>query len=191
MGRRFLRLKLWSNSKIPEIYRNQLGLPAITDPSTGKPTPLQGGATKLVEGHCVGNHLQRTKSAASPPAALTGRLSAYYLDTTWEARLPAFRTQSDPNIYQRRTDGAAVLDGYPIVWTDVLTPYGTAAAPDLPLAVFGALSFWWFGEHGSLRLDTSKHAFFANDQLAVRSIEEIDFDYAPSNATAALLTAAV
>ncbi len=123
--------------------------------------------------------------------ALTGRLSAYYLDTTWEARLPGFRTNSDPNIYQRRTDGAAVLDGYPIVWTDVLTLYGTAATPDLPLAVFGALSFWWFGEHGSPRLDTSIDVFFANDQLAVRFIEEIDFDYCASNATAALLTAAV
>jgi hypothetical protein len=38
-----------------------------------------------------------------------------------------------------------------------------------------------------LRSDASEHVFFANDQLAVRFIEEIDFDYA---ATAALLTAA-
>ena len=40
------------------------------------------------------------------------------------------------------------------------------------------------------RIDTSEHVFFANDQLAVRFIEEIDFDYAANNATAALLTAA-
>jgi hypothetical protein len=32
--------------------------------------------------------------------------------------------------------------------------------------------------------------WFANDQLAVRFIEEIDFDYAAADATAALLTAA-
>jgi hypothetical protein len=31
--------------------------------------------------------------------------------------------------------------------------------------------------------------FFVNDQLAVRFIEEIDFDYAATDATAALLTA--
>lgn len=121
-------------------------------------------------------------------AALNGRLSAYYLDTTWETRLPAFRTQAEPNVYQRLPDGSAMLDGYPIVWTDVLTPYGTAAAADQPLAVFGALSFWWMGEHGHPRIDPSEHVWFANDQLAIRFIEEIDFDYAATDATAALLT---
>ena len=44
--------------------------------------------------------------------------------------------------------GAEDVDGYPIVWTDVLEPYGTADALNKPLAVFGALSFWWMGEHG-------------------------------------------
>jgi HK97 family phage major capsid protein len=123
-------------------------------------------------------------------AALNGRLSAYYLDTTWETRLPSFRTQAEPNVYQRLPDGSAMLDGYPIVWTDVLTPYGTKAAADQPLAAFGALSFWWLGEHGNPRIDPSEHVWFANDQLAIRFIEEIDFDYAASDATAALLTAA-
>jgi hypothetical protein len=51
------------------------------------------------------------------------------------------------------------------------------------------LSFWWFGEHGHPRIDTSQHVFFQNDQLATRFIEEIDFDYCASDATAALLTA--
>ena len=123
-------------------------------------------------------------------AALNGRLSAYYLDTTWETRLPSFRTAGEPNVYQRLPDGSAILDGYPIVWTDVLEPYGAAASADKPIAVFGALSFWWMGEHGNPRIDTSEHVWFANDQLAVRFIEEIDFDYAASDATAALLTAA-
>jgi len=123
-------------------------------------------------------------------AALNGRLSAYYLDSTWEVALPSFRTAAEPNVYQRLPDGSAILDGYPIVWTDVLTPYGTSAALDSPLAVFGALSFWWMGEHGSPRIDTSEHVWFANDQLAVRFIEEIDFDYAATDATGVLLTAA-
>ena len=122
-------------------------------------------------------------------AALNGRLSAYYLDTTWETRLPAFRTQAEPNVYLRLPDGTASLDGYPIVWTDVLTPYGTEEAAGKPLAVFGALSFWWLGEHGHPRIDPSEHVWFANDQLAIRFIEEIDFDYAAPDATAALLTA--
>jgi len=123
-------------------------------------------------------------------AALNGRLSAYYLDSTWETALPAFRTAAEPNVYQRLPDGSAILDGYPIVWTDVLEPYGTAAAADKYIAAFGALSFWWMGEHGSPRIDTSEHVFFANDQLAVRFIEEIDFDYAALDAMAVMITAA-
>src|SRR6185369_4895425 len=123
-------------------------------------------------------------------AALNGRVSAYYMDSTWETQLPTFKTTSEQFVYQRLPDGTAILDGYPIVWTDVLTAYGTSAAADSPLAVFGALSFWWLGEHGSPRIDTSEHVWFANDQLAVRFIEEIDFDYAATDATAALITAA-
>jgi len=38
-------------------------------------------------------------------------------------------------------------------------------------------------------MDTSLHVFFQNDQLAFRFIEEIDFDYCASDATAGLLTA--
>ena len=132
----------------------------------------------------------RTLRTKVNKAALNGRLSAYYLDSTWETQLPTFKTTAEPNVYQRLPDGTSVLDGYPIVWTDVLTPYGTSAAADSRLAVFGALSFWWMGEHGVPRIDTSAHVFFANDQLAVRFIEEIDFDYAAMDATAALITAA-
>src|SRR6266550_2591432 len=98
-------------------------------------------------------------------------LSAYYLDSTWETQLPTFKTAAEQNVYQRLPDGTAILDGYPIVWTDVLQAYTTAAAADTPNAVFGAMSFWWMGEHGSPRLDTSEHVYFANDQLAIRFIE--------------------
>jgi len=123
-------------------------------------------------------------------AALNGRLSAYYLDSTWETPLSSFKTTAEPNVYQRLPDGSAILDGYPIVWTDVLTAFSTNAAADNAIAVFGALSFWWLGEHGTPRIDTSEHVYFANDQLAVRFIEEIDFDYAAADATSALLTSA-
>jgi HK97 family phage major capsid protein len=120
-------------------------------------------------------------------AALNGRLSAYYLDITWETHLPTFKTDADQGVYQRLPDGTATLDGYPVIWTDVLTPYGVEETASAPLAVFGALSFWWLGEHGAPRMDTSEHMWFLNDQLAVRFIEEIDFDYAADDATAVLL----
>jgi len=147
---------------------------------------LPSGKTKPSDATLEDFRLLRTKVNK---AALNGRLSAYYLDSTWETRLPSFRSAAEPNVYQRLPDGSAVLDGYPVVWTDVLQPYGTAAAADKPIAVFGALSFWWMGEHGTPRIDTSEHIWFANDQLAVRFIEEIDFDYSAVDATTALLTA--
>ena len=75
-------------------------------------------------------------------------------------------------------------------WHPLYSEISTSVAPAAPIAVFGAMSFWWMGEHGSPRLDTSEHVYFANDQLAVRFIEEIDFDYAAVDATAALITAA-
>ncbi|HWX22355.1 MAG TPA: hypothetical protein VN578_20840 [Candidatus Binatia bacterium] len=65
------------------------------------------------------------------------------------------------------------------------------AAAGKCLAVFGALQFWSFGEHGHPRIDTSWHVFFANDQLATRFIEEIDFDYCALDATAFLMTPVV
>ncbi len=148
---------------------------------------LAAGKTKPSDATLDDLRAMRTKVNK---AALNGKLSAYYLDSTWEARLPAFRTAAEPNVYQRLPDGTALLDGYPVVWTDVLEAYGTVAAADKPLAVFGALSLWWMGEHGSPRMDQSEHVWFANDQLAVRFIEEIDFDYAAIDATSVLLTPA-
>ena len=123
-------------------------------------------------------------------AALSAARSAYYMDSTWETRLPTFKTDADPFAYVRNADGSATLDGYPIVWTDVLQPYAAADVASKPLAVFGAIDYWWMGEHGSPRIDTSEHVFFANDQLATRFIEEIDFDYSAADAMSVLLTGA-
>jgi hypothetical protein len=61
----------------------------------------------------------RTLRTKVNKAALNGRLSAYYLDPTWETRLPSFRTTAEPLVYQRLPDGSAILDGYPIVWMNV------------------------------------------------------------------------
>jgi HK97 family phage major capsid protein len=167
-------------------YENVAGVVQIAR-TNSKTLVLATTKTKPSDATLADFRLLRTKVNK---AALNGRLSAYYLDSTWEVALPGFRTTAEPYVYQRNPDGSATLDGYPIVWTDVLEPYGTAASADKPIAVFGALSFWWMGEHGSPRIDTSEHVWFANDQLAVRFIEEIDFDYAALDATAALLTAA-
>jgi HK97 family phage major capsid protein len=166
-------------------YEQAKGIVAIADENDGT-LSLAAGKTKPSD---VTLDDFRAMRLLVNKAALNGRISAYYLDTTWEARLAAFKTDADPGVYVRFPDGSAVLDGYPIVWTDVLEPYGTAAAANKPVAVFGALSFWWMGEHGTPRIDTSEHVWFANDQLAVRFIEEIDFDYCASDAVSVLKTA--
>ncbi|HWX22928.1 MAG TPA: hypothetical protein VN578_23755 [Candidatus Binatia bacterium] len=41
------------------------------------------------------------------------------------------------------------------------------------------------------RIDTSRHVFLANDQLATRFIEEIDFHYCALDATAVIMTASL
>ena len=123
-------------------------------------------------------------------AALSAARSAYYMDSTWETRLGDLNTEAEPNFYIRMLDGTARLDGYPVVWTDVLEPYSTAAAPDKTVMIFGAMDFWWFGEHGQPRMDFSSDVFFMTDELATRFIEEIDFDYQQVDVTASLITAA-
>ena len=152
----------------------------------GKTTPL--GATKTAPSDATLNDFRLMRLSVATPVLSTGR---YYLNATWEQRLRQFKTQADPMIYnQQGPSGRPTLDGYDVVWTEVLQPYGTNAAPATTLAVFGDLSYWWMGEHLSPRIDTSDQVFFVNDQLAVRFIEEIDFDFMDTAAASALQTAA-
>jgi len=119
-------------------------------------------------------------------AALAG--GKYYMNQSWEAKLRNFNTIED-KCFDYRPDGTATLDGFPIRWVEVLQPYTTNAAAATPLAVFGKLKFWLFGTRGAPRLDTSEHAYFLNDLLATRFIEELDFDYLSGEAAAVLKTA--
>jgi len=151
----------------------------------GKTTVL--GATKTAPGDAVLNDFRAMRLNVATPVLGTGR---YYLNATWEQRLRQFKTQADPLIYnQQGPNGRPTLDGYDVVWTEVLAPLSNNASPNAKIAVFGDLSFWWMGEHLSPRIDTSDQVFFVNDQLAVRFIEEIDFDYMDTAAASALQTA--
>ena len=116
----------------------------------------------------------------------------YYMNATWEQQLRKLKTQADPMIYnQIGPKGRPTFDGYDVIWTEVLAPYTVGGAnANTCIAVFGDLSYWWMGEHLSPRIDTSDQVFFVNDQLAVRFIEEIDFDYMDTQAASALKTAA-
>lgn len=112
---------------------------------------------------------------------------AYYLSQTWEQALRSFNTALE-TAFVYRPDGTATLDGFPIVWTEVLQPYGTAAAAGEYLAVFGDMRFWLFGHRGSIRIEVSRDVFFDTDEIAVRFLEEIDFDYGAIDALSVLAT---
>ncbi len=167
------------------------------------------GITKIATDNSRNTQLAATKTRPSDATladfrTMRGKVAAgalglsarYYLHSTWESQLRTFNTASDlfafvPNRPSTsEAVGGPTLDGFPIVWTDVLEPFGTAVAAAKYLAVFGVLEYWWFGEHGSPRMDMSSDVYFATDELAARFIEEIDFDYQDVGATSSLQTAA-
>lgn len=150
---------------------------------------LELGATKTAPSDATLDDWRNLRPLCATPILSSG---AYFAHPTWEMRFRTFKTEADPMIYvQNGPGGVATLDGYPIIWTEILAPYATGANAGAYIGVFGDLSYWWFGEHGSPRTDFSTDVFFTTDELAVRWIEEIDFDYADVDCAAALKTADV
>ena len=148
---------------------------------------VQLGASKTAPSDATLADFRALRPLCATPVLNSG---AYFINLTWEQKLRQFKTIQDPEIYvQNGPGGRSFLDGYPIIWTEVMTPFGTTANPNQFIAVFGDLGFWWMGEHLYPRIDTSIHVYFANDQIAVRFMEEIDFDYMDLAAAAALQTA--
>jgi len=161
-----------------------------TDSNTNNtPTLVTLGPSKTSATDATLADFRQMRLGVKTPVLSTG---CYYMNATWEQRLRQFKTTPDPMIYEQHgPKGRPTLDGYDVIWTEVLAPYTVGIAnPNACLAVFGDLSYWWMGEHLSPRIDTSDQVFFVNDQLAVRFIEEIDFDYMDIQAASALKTAA-
>jgi hypothetical protein len=87
-------------------YENSVKGIVQTASEAARVLTLAAGKTKPSDATLDDFRMLRTKVNK---AALNGRLSAYYLDSTWEVRLPAFRTPQEPNVYQRLPDGSAIL----------------------------------------------------------------------------------
>lgn len=153
--------------------------------ANGKVTTL--GATKTAPSDATLANFRTLRRGVNSTARKRGK---YYLNHTWETALRGFNTEADPFIFMYRPDGSATLDGHEIVWVEVLQEYQETAAAATFIAVFGDLQWWWFGERGSPRVDQSEHVAFLNDQIAVRFMEEIDFDYQSLEAATVLKTAA-
>ena len=165
-------------------YENVKGIVQICR-DNAKTLVLGAGKTKPSDVTLADFRAMRGKVST---AALSG--GKYYLNQSWESAMCGYNTLGAPLVFMYKPDGTATLDGYPIVWTEVLTPYGTAATADKPLACFGRPKFWWMGQRGTPRIDVSDQVYFANDLLATRFIEELDYDYMSLEAMATLLTAA-
>jgi HK97 family phage major capsid protein len=165
-------------------YENVKGVCQIAS-ENDKAVTLAAGKTKPSDATLVNFRALRTKVST----AALGRGASYYISRSWETVMRSFNSANDL-VFVYRPDGTATLDGFPIVWTEVLQPYSDDAAAAKMLAAFGRLDFWWFGERGTPRIDTSAHVFFRNDLLATRFIEEIDFDYCALDAMSVLKTPA-
>jgi hypothetical protein len=96
-------------------YESVKGIVAIARENT-KTQVLTAGKTKPSDATLDDFRALRTKVNK---AALNGRLSAYYVDSTWETKFPTFKTTAETEVYHRLPDGTAILDGYPIVWIKV------------------------------------------------------------------------
>lgn len=114
---------------------------------------------------------------------------AYYVHPSMDALLVTFNTIGQPLVYQRNGTNAT-LDGFPVRWTGVVQPYGTAAAPAKDIAFFGDLSYGYLGERGTPRVETSRDVYFATDEIAMRALERIDFQLMAIDAMSTLRTAA-
>lgn len=145
------------------------------------------GPTKTAPSDATLEHFRELRRKVNSTARKRGR---YLLNHTWETRLWDLNTQANPNVFRYSMDGTAYLDGNPITWVEVMQEYTTDAAPSQYIAAFGDLQWWWFGERGSPRIDQSEHVAFLNDQIAVRFIEELDFDYQSIEAVSVMKTPA-
>lgn len=149
---------------------------------------LGAGKTKPTDATINDFRLLRTLTNA---AVLQTGGACYYANPTMDALFVTFNTINSPNIYQRQTGTQpATLDGFPIRWVGAMQAYSTKAAASAYLAFFGDLSYWYLGERGAPRVETSREVYFATDEIGMRAIERIDVEAMAPDAMSALQTAA-
>jgi HK97 family phage major capsid protein len=149
---------------------------------------LAAGKTKVTD--AVVNDFRAIRALVNAAVLQTGN-AAYYMNPTMEALLVTFNTLNQPLIYRPAQGGQpASLDGFPIRWVGVMQAYSAAAAPSTFPAVFGDLSYWYLGERGAPRVETSREVYFATDEIGMRAVERIDVQAMAPDAMSALETAA-
>ena len=154
------------------------------------PQLVQLGAGKTKPTDATINDFRAMRAKVNAAVLQTGN-AAHYLNPTMEALLVTFNTLNNPYIYVRQNGSQpATLDGFPIHWVGVMQPYATVAAAATYLAFFGDLSYWYLGERGTPRVETSREVYFVTDEIGMRAIERIDVEALAPDAMTALQTAA-
>lgn len=115
--------------------------------------------------------------------------SKYYLHPSFEQLLSGLNTAGDKPYLANGINGAS-LDGFPIVWVDVLPAYSTGVNAASVFALFGDITYQYLGLRGGMRFDTSDAPGFANDQLYIRALERFTIGKMATGAVGGLITAA-
>jgi HK97 family phage major capsid protein len=170
-------------------YANIKGVgPYTATVSTSQLVAMASGKTKPSDATIANFRKLRTVVNA---AVLQNGNGCYYLHPSMDALLVGFNTLNNPLIYQRQNGSMpATLDGFPIRWVGVMQAYQETAAASAYLAFFGDLSYWYLGERGSARVETSREVYFATDEIGMRALERIDVEAMAPDAMASLQTAA-
>src|SRR5206468_2464873 len=98
----------------------------------------------------------------------------YYMHPTYEALLVTFNTSATVTPYQRANGTSpATLDGFEIVWINVLPAFSTSAAVGVVPVLFGDATYQYLALRGGIRFDTSREAAFATDEILIRALERL------------------
>ncbi|MGA2788077.1 MAG: phage major capsid protein [Verrucomicrobiota bacterium] len=118
-----------------------------------KPSDIQLGDVRDLRSTVTGAVLQR---------------AAYYAHPTMDALFVQYNTSATVVPYQRKPDGSATLDGFPVIWVNTMPVYQTVANPGAYQVYFGDLSWWYFGERMTMSVETSREVYFATDETPTR-----------------------
>jgi HK97 family phage major capsid protein len=173
-------------------YANQTGIGPYCVANTDYLLQMDAAKTKVSD--ITLDELRNLRGKVSPAVladmAANGQTdAAYYFHPTMEPLIRGFNKYPNFIVYEN-VNGRPMFDGWPVRWIGVGASNNGQAQPGTFAAFFGALSYWYLGERGSVRVEVSKEVFFATDELAMRALERIDVEALAVDAMAAIRTGA-
>lgn len=173
-------------------YANQVGVGkyCATAVEGAYPYLLKLDAGKTLVTDITLENLRNLRGKVSPAIlanmAANGQTeAAYYFHPSLEPVLRSFNKYPNFVLFTNE-NGKPMFDGWPVRWIGVGATNSGAAQPEAYAAFFGALSYWFLGEAGTVRVEVSKEVFFATDELAMRALERIDVNGMAEDAMATL-----